>query len=142
MPDKCDLGDNIAKDSPQDASATPSKHPKIEKKPRKRKVFQCLSLSSHAAKTDQRCSQNHSRSSQVESKIAILPLSWPILKVSWPILVATCRQLCPSFANLRPNFARICHHMPPCTQRSAPRAPKILPALSSSRFSTSPKLCL
>ena len=71
--------------------------------------------------------------------MAILLLSWPNLKVSWPILVATCRQLCPSFANLRPNFARLFQHMPPYTRRNAPRAPKRLPALSLSRFSTPSK---
>ena len=140
MPEKCDLGDNIAEDSPQDASATPSQHPKSTKNSRKPVVFQSFSLSSHGAKINQKCSQNHPRSSQVDSKMAILLLSWSILRVSCPILVATCRQFCASFANRRPNFARICQHMPPCTRRSAPRAPKILPALKLPRFLTFPEL--
>ena len=101
---KCHLRANIIEDSPQDASATPSKHPKTTKNQRKPHVFQCFSLSSHGAKIDQKCSLNHLRSSQVESKMAILPLSWPILKVSWLILVATCCQLCPSLAHLTPIF--------------------------------------
>ena len=140
MPEKCDLGDNSTEDSPKDASATPSQHPKNTKNQRKPNVFQGFSLSSHGAKINQKCSQNHPRSSQVDSTMAILLLSWSILRVSCPILVATCRQFCASFANRRPNFARICQHMPPCTRRSAPRAPKILPALKLPRFLTLPEL--
>ena len=140
MPEKCDLGDNSTEDSPKDASATPSQHPKNTKNRRKPEVFQGFSLSSHGAKINQKCSQNHPRSSQVDSTMAILLLSWSILGVSCPILVATCRQFCASFANRRPNFARICQHMPPCTRRSAPRAPKILPALKLPRFLTLPEL--
>ena len=118
----------------------PFRAPKSATNQREPKVFQCFSLSSHGAKINQKCSQNHPRSSQVDSTMAILLLSWSILRVSCPILVATCRQFCASFANRRRNFARICQHMPPCTRRSAPRAPKILPALKLPRFLTLPEL--
>ena len=39
MPEKCDLGADIAEDSPQDASVTPSKHPKNAKNLRNPAVF-------------------------------------------------------------------------------------------------------
>ena len=42
-------------------------------------------------------------------------------------------------AHLRLNFARNFHQIAPCTRRSAPRAPKILPAASLPRFSTPPE---
>ena len=132
---KCNLRANIIEDSPQDASATPSKHPKSAKNQRKPKVFQCFSLSSHGTKIDQKCSQNPFRSSQVESKMAIFPLAWLILKVSWPIWVATYHQLGPSFGHLRSNFAGIFNQMTPCTRRNAPKAPKILSAFNLPRFS-------
>ena len=132
---KCHLRANIIEDSPQDASATPSKHPKSAKNQRKPKVFLMFFTLQPWYKNRSKCFQYRFRSSQVESKMAILPLAWLILKVSWPIWVATYHQLGPSFGHLRSNFAGFFNQMTPCTRRNAPKAPKILSAFNLPRFS-------
>ena len=76
----------IVQDSPQDASDTSSKPPKIAKQIRKPLVFQCFSLARPSPKNIKKCYQNCPRSSQVELKMSILALSCPILALSWPLL--------------------------------------------------------
>ena len=57
-------------------------------------------------------------------------------------LPPTLRQPRPSYVHLRPTFARNFHQIAPCTRRSAPRAPKLLPALKLPRFLTLPEVHL
>ena len=124
---KCHLRANIIEDSPQDASATPSKHPKNAKKLRKPTVFQCFSLSSHGAKVHQKCSQNHPRSSQVEPKMAILPLSWPILQLMLAHLGALAHHLALFVPHLGDNMSNNSKQnaiFEPTSLETAPKMPQ------------------
>ena len=67
--------------------------PKIPKTKENLWFFQSFSLSSHGAKINQKCSQNHPRSSQVESRMAVLLLSWSILELMLAHLGALARHL-------------------------------------------------
>ena len=124
---KCVRRANIIEDSPQDASATPSQHPKSAKNQRKLNVFQCFSLSRHGAKIDQKCSQNHPRSSQVESKMAVLPLSWSILQLMLAHLGALAHHLASLVRHLGAN---ICNNLKqnafvePTSLETAPKMPQ------------------
>ena len=127
MPEKCDLGDNIAEDSPQDASATPSQHPKSTKNQRKPKVFQRFSLSSHGAKINQKCSQNHPRSSQVESRMAVLLLSWSILELMLAHLGALAHHLASLVRHLGANMCNNSKQnafVEPTSAKTAPKMPQ------------------
>ena len=126
MPERCDLEDNIAEDSPQDASATNSQHPKSTKNQRKPAVFQCFSLSSHGTKIDQKCSQNRFRSSQVESKMAILPLAWLILEPMLAHLGALARHLASLVRHLGADMANNSKQnaiFEPTSSKTAPKMP-------------------
>ena len=117
----------MAKDSPQDASATPSKHPKSAENQRKPKVFQCFSLSSHGTKIDQKCSQNRFRSSQVESKMAILPLAWLILELMLAHLGALARHLASLVRHLGADMANNSKQnaiFEPTSSKTAPKMPQ------------------
>ena len=124
---KCHLRANIIEDSPQDASATPCKHPKTTKKQRKPKVFQCFSLSCHGTKIDQRCSQYRFRSSQVESKMAILPLAWLILKLMLAHLGGLARHLASLVRHLGADMASNSKQnaiFEPTSSKTAPKMPQ------------------
>ena len=132
MPEKCDLGDNIAEDSPQDASATPSRHPKSTKNHRKSEAFQCFSLSRHGAKIDHKRSQNHPRSFQVESKMAVLPLSWSILELMLAHLGALAHHLACLVRHLGADMASNSKQnaiFEPTSSKTAPKMPQ--PPLAS-----------
>ena len=65
-----------------------------------------FSDSSHGAKIDQKCSQNHPRSSQVVPKMAILALSQPIFSLMLAYLGALGRYLAPLVRHLGANMSK------------------------------------
>ena len=101
MPEKCNLGANIAKKVLQ----PPLQAPQKPKNPCFPQVFVSFLPSSPCAKILPKRSQHAPKTSQVEPKIANLALSWPIL-------VAVCSQLGPNFAHLAPTFAPTCAEIP------------------------------
>ena len=115
----------------------PFQAPQKCRKPKKTKRFSvCFLLSSHGAKVDQKCSQNLQKlpsSAQNGNLVAIMAH----LRAIVPHLG---RNLPPTLPQLRPSCARNFHQIAPCTWRSAPGAPKILPAFHLPRFSNPSEL--
>ena len=127
MPEKCNLGANIAKKVLQ----PPPQAPQNTKNLRFPSVFVGFLPSSPCAKILPKCSQHAPKTSQVAPKIANLALSWPIL-------VATCSQLGPNFAHLAPIFAPTCGEIPRKSRAGRQKAPQDLPGPFQDKILASP----
>ena len=132
------LGANIAQNSRQDASTTPSNHPKTSKNIEKPMVFQCFLISSASTKMLQKSSQNSAKASQNEPNMAILALTWPILGATCCQLGSNLAHVAPIFAPMSPKKSSKIAPQPPKTPQDAPRPSKTPPDTDFLRFSTPP----
>ena len=120
---KCQCRADITYDSPQDASATPPKHPKSVKNLRKPYVLNVFCYPAQVPKS----TKNIPRTSQVEPKMAILALSSPIFSLMLAHLGALGRYLAPLVRHLGANAAKHSKKntiVEPTSPKTSPKMPQ------------------